>query len=162
MTTDKNKSEQRINPYQANYPAMKTLFGVGTYLAKSPLEQPLLNLVYFRVSQLNGCAYCLDMHSKDLRAAGETEQRLYMLDAWHEAPFYSDRERAALAWAEAVTKLPAGQVPDSAYEQVRDQFSDAELVDLTLATITINSYNRMNIAFHVPAGQYQPGQHQTF
>lgn len=154
--------EQRINPYQVGYPAMKTLFSVGAYLHQSPLEHALLNLVYFRVSQMNGCAYCLDMHSKDIRAAGETEQRLYLLDAWREVLLYSDRERAALAWAEAVTKLTAGQVPDTIYEQARSQFSEAELVDLTLAIVTINSYNRMNIAFHVPAGDYQPGTHQTF
>ena len=154
--------EPRINPYQVGYPAMKTLFSVGAYLHQSPLDESLLNLVYFRVSQINGCAYCLDMHSKDLRARGETEQRLYMLNAWREAPLYSDRERAAFIWAEAVTKLSAGQVPDAIYEQAKGQFSDAELVDLTLAIVTINSYNRMNIAFHVPAGDYQPGAHQTF
>ena len=154
--------EQRINPYQVGYSAMKALFSVGAYLHQSPVDQALLNLVYFRVSQMNGCAYCLDMHSKDLRVSGETEQRLYMLDAWHEAPFYSDRERAALAWAEAVTKLTAGQVPNAIYEQAKGQFSEAELVDLTLAIVTINSYNRMNIAFHVPVGDYQPGAHQTF
>jgi AhpD family alkylhydroperoxidase len=154
--------EPRINPYQVGYPAMKTLFSVGAYLHRSPIEQSLLDLVNFRVSQINGCAYCLDMHSKDLRARGETEQRLYMLDAWREAPLYSDSERAALAWAEAVTKLTAGQVSDAVYEQARSQFSDAELVDLTLAIVTINSYNRLNIAFRTPAGDYQPGAHQTF
>ncbi len=154
--------ESRINPYQVGYPAMKTLFSVGAYLHRSPIDQSLLDLINFRVSQINGCAYCLDMHSKDLRARGETEQRLYMLDAWREAPLYSDSERAALAWAEAVTKLTAGQVSDAVYEQARSQFSDAELVDLTLAIVTINSYNRLNIAFHTPAGDYQPGAHQTF
>lgn len=154
--------ELRINPYQVGYPAMKTLFSVGAYLHRSPIDQSLLDLVNFRVSQINGCAYCLDMHSKDLRARGETEQRLYMLNAWREAPLYSDTERAALAWAEAVTKLTAGQVSDAVYEQARSQFSDAELVDLTLAIVTINSYNRMNIAFQAPAGDYQPGAHQTF
>ena len=154
--------ELRINPYQVGYPAMKTLFSVGAYLHRSAIDQSLLDLVNFRVSQINGCAYCLDMHSKDLRARGETEQRLYMLSAWREAPRYSDTERAALAWAEAVTKLTAGQVSDAVYEQARSQFSDAELVDLTLAVVTINSYNRMNIAFQTPAGDYQPGAHQTF
>lgn len=154
--------EQRINPYQVGYPAMKTLFSVGAYLSKSPVEKSLRDLVCFRVSQINGCAYCLDMHAKDLRAAGETEQRLYVLDAWAEAPFYSERERAALAWAEAVTKLSNGQVPDVVYEQARGQFSDAELVDLTLAVVTVNSYNRFNLAFQTPVGDYQPGAHQTF
>lgn len=154
--------EPRINPYQVGYPAMKMLFSVGAYLAQSPVDHALLNLVYFRVSQINGCAYCLDMHSKDLRAAGETEQRLYLLDAWREAPFYSARERAALAWAEAVTKLPGEGVPDAIYEQVKAHFSDAELVDLTLAVTSINSSNRINIAFQIPSGQYQPGEHQKF
>lgn len=126
---------------------MKALYGLGIYLAKSPVEQTLLNLIYFRVSQVNGCAYCLDMHSKDLRANGETEQRLYMLNAWREAPFYTDRERAALAWAEALTKIAGGPVPDEIYAAAREQFTEEELVDLTLAVITINSYNRVNLAF---------------
>jgi len=132
------------------------MFALGAYLSKSIVEQHLLDLVYFRVSQMNGCAYCLDMHSKDLRAAGETEQRLYMLDAWREAPMYSERERAALEWAEAVTKA---NVPDEVYEIARQQFSEEELVDLTLATTTINSYNRINIAFRTPAGGYKVGMH---
>src|ERR1700720_725745 len=101
--------EQRMNPFEKGQGALKALYGMGMYLAKSPVEQPLFNLIYFRVSQINGCAYCLDMHSKDLRAAGETEQRLYVLDAWREASFYTERERAALAWAEAVTKITDGQ-----------------------------------------------------
>jgi AhpD family alkylhydroperoxidase len=151
--------EQRINAYEKGQAALKALYGLGIYLAKSPVEQPLLNLIYYRVSQINGCAYCLDMHSKDLRAAGETEQRLYVLDAWREAPFYTDRERAALAWAEAVTKITAGSVPDEIYEQARNQFSEEELIDLTLAVTTINSYNRINIAFGVKAGGYEVGQH---
>ena len=138
---------------------MKALYGLGIYLAKSPIEQSLLNLIYYRVSQINGCAYCLDMHSKDLRAKGETEQRLYVLDAWREAPFYSDRERAALTWAESVTKIKEGQVPDEVYKEVRRQFSEEETIDLTLAVIAINSYNRINIAFRPTAGTYQPGQH---
>lgn len=151
--------EQRINDFIKAQSAMKALNGLGIYLAKSPLEKSLLDLIYFRVSQVNGCAYCLDMHSKDLRAAGETEQRLYVLDAWREGPFYSDRERAALAWAEAVTKLTASQVPDDVYEEARSQFSEAELIDLTLAVVTINSYNRFNIAFRTTAGGYKVGMH---
>jgi len=138
---------------------MKAMYGLGLYLAKSSIEQSLLNLIYFRVSQINGCAYCLDMHSKDLRARGETEQRLYVLDAWREAPFYTERERAALAWAEAGTKVTEGHVPDEIYEEARKQFSEEELIDLTLAVITINSYNRINIAFRVEAGAYQPSSH---
>ena len=138
---------------------MQALYGLGIYLSKSPVEQSLLNLIYYRVSQINGCAYCLDMHSKDLRAAGETEQRLYVLDAWRDVPFYTGRERAALAWAEAVTKITGGDVPDSVFENARKQFSDEELIDLTLAVTTINSYNRINIAFKVQGGSYVVGEH---
>ena len=151
--------EQRINTYEKGHSAMKAMYGLGLYLAKSSIEQSLLNLIYFRVSQINGCAYCLDMHSKDLRARGETEQRLYVLDAWREAPFYTERERAALAWAEAGTKVTEGHVQDEIYEEARKQFSEEELIDLTLAVITINSYNRINIAFRVEAGAYQPSSH---
>ena len=151
--------EQRMNAYEKNPAAFKALFGVGIYLAKSSIEGSLLNLICFRVSQINGCAYCLDMHSKDLRAEGETEQRLYLLDAWREAPFYTDRERAAFAWAEAVTKITNGDVPTKVYEAARKEFSEAELVDLTLAVNMINCYNRFNIAFRTTAGSYKVGQH---
>jgi AhpD family alkylhydroperoxidase len=153
------KMEQRINAYEKGQGALKALFGITVYLAKSRVEQKLLHLIEFRVSQINGCAYCLDMHSKDLRAEGESEQRLYLLDAWRETDMYTDRERAALAWAEAVTKLTEGQVPDEIYEQAREQFSEEELIDLTLGVIAINSYNRINIAFRTPAGSYRVGQH---
>ena len=160
LNTIKNlKMEQRINAHEKGQRVMKAMHGLGMYLAKSPLEQSLLHLIYFRVSQINGCAFCLDMHSKDLRATGEPEQRLFVLDAWREAPFYTDRERAALAWAEAVTKIAGGNVPDEIYSEARKQFSEEDLVDLTLAIITINSYNRINIAFRVPAGSYEPGQY---
>jgi AhpD family alkylhydroperoxidase len=151
--------EQRISAYEKGQNAMRVLYGFGAYLSKSQLEQPLLNLIYYRVSQINGCAYCLDMHSKDLRAEGETEQRLYVLDAWRETPLYSDRERAALAWAEAVTKITNANVPDDVYEEARQQFSEEELIDLTLAVIAINSYNRVNIAFRIQGGSYKVGQH---
>ncbi|HYI76300.1 MAG TPA: carboxymuconolactone decarboxylase family protein [Chryseolinea sp.] len=151
--------EQRINVLEKGGRAIKALYGLGIYLAKSPVEQPLLNLIYFRVSQMNGCANCLDMHSKDLRARGESEQRLYVLEAWREAPFYTDRERAALGWAEAVTKVAGGNVPDVVYDETIKYFSEEELIDLTIAVITINSYNRINIAFNVKAGNYQPGQY---
>ena len=151
--------EARINFFEKGQNAMKAMYGLGGYLAKSSLDKALLNLIYFRVSQVNGCAYCLDMHSKDLRAKGETEQRLYMLDAWRESPFYTAAERAALAWAEAVTKLKDNNVPDDVYEDARKEFSEEELIDLTMATITINSYNRLNIAFRVPGGSYQVGMH---
>lgn len=149
---------QRINAFEKAPNAFKALYGIGGYLAKSSVEQKLFHLLYFHVSQINGCAYCLDMHSKDLRIMGETEQRLYMIGAWREATVYSDRERAAFAWAEAVTKLNNKDVPDDVYAQARAQFSEEELIDLTMAVIAINSYNRINIAFRVPGGSYVPGQ----
>lgn len=148
--------EERFNFYEKGYAAMKGLFNTGAYLAKSNIGQPLIDLINFRVSQMNGCAYCLDMHAKDLRAMGESEQRLYLLDAWREAPFYTEREQAALAWAEAVTN--AG-VSDEVYSDTCDQFSEEEMIDLTMAVVTINSFNRINIAFRVKAGDYQPGMH---
>jgi AhpD family alkylhydroperoxidase len=153
--------KQRINFVEKGMPAMKALFGLGIYLSKSPVERLLLELIYYRVSQINGCAYCLDMHTKDLREAGESEQRLYVLPAWRDAPFYSDRERAALAWAEALTKLDGHVVPDEIYAAAIEQFSEEELIDLTLAVITINGYNRVNLAFPNMAavGTYQPGMH---
>ncbi len=150
--------EQRINAYQKRPNAYKALYGLGSYLANSSIEQSLLNLIYFRVSQVNGCAYCLDMHSKDLRAEGETEQRLYLLDAWREAPLYTERESGALSWVEAVNKIKDGNVPDDVYEEASKVFSEEELVDLTMAVGIINCYNRLNIAFRTTAGSYQPGQ----
>ncbi len=135
--------------------AMAAMFGVEKYVKQSGLEQSLLDLVVMRASQINGCAYCLDMHSKDARASGETEQRLYGLSAWEEAPYYSDRERAALAWTEAVTLVSSTHVPDAVYEQARAQFSEAELVSLTMAIIGINGWNRLNVAFRTIAGSYQ-------
>jgi AhpD family alkylhydroperoxidase len=151
--------KQRMNFYEKGFKAMKPLFNLGAYLAKSSIEQSLLELVAFRASQINGCAYCLDMHSKDMRAHGETEQRLYMLDAWRETSLYTDRESAALAWTEAVTKLGNKNVPDDVYEEALRQFSEEELVDLTMSVLLINCYNRINVAFHTPAGDYVPGQH---
>jgi len=151
--------EQRINAFEKGQNAFKALYGLGAYLKKSVIDQQLLELIYFRVSQINGCAYCLDMHSKDLRAKGETEQRLYMLDAWRDGTVYTARERAALAWAEAVTKITNGDVSDEAYNGVMQQFSEEEVVDLTLAITAINTYNRFNIAFRTPAGSYKVGQH---
>ena len=122
----------------------------------SGLEGSLLDLVKLRASQINGCAYCIDVHSKDLRAEGESEQRLYLLDAWREAPFYSDRERAALAWTESVTLVAEGHVPDNVYEEARQHFTDDELAKLTLAVVAINGWNRFGIAFRAHAGDYQP------
>lgn len=128
---------------------------IGGYLKKSTIETAIHGLILVRVSQINGCAYCLDMHYKEARAKGETEQRLYGLSAWRETPYYSDRERAALTWAEAVTKC---DVLNSIYEEVKKQFSDEELVDLTIAVIGINSWNRVNFAFPTTPGSYQVGQ----
>lgn len=150
--------EQRINGFEKGQGALKAMFGLGAYLAKSSIEKNLLQLIEYSVSQINGCAYCLDMHSKDLRHGGETEQRIYMIAAWRETPLYTDRERAALAWAESVTLLRDGQVPDEVYEDVRKEFSEEEVIDLTLAVATVNSWNRLNIAFRTTPGGYQPGQ----
>ena len=153
--------EKRVDIRSKGLEAFKAMYGLGKYLSKASVEKSLLNLVYFRVSQINGCAFCLDMHSKDLRAKGESEQRLYVLDAWREAPFYTDRERAALAWAEAVTKIANGNIPDEVYTTARAQFSEEELIDLTFAIITINSYNRINIAFPAAVGTYKAGQFEV-
>jgi len=148
---------QRINSAEAGRGVLKAMLELSAQVSKSGLEKPLLDLVDFRVSQINGCAYCLDMHSKDLRAAGETEQRLYLLDAWRESPFYTERERAALAWAEAVTLVTEGHVPDDVFEQARAQFGEEELANLTLAVVAINGWNRLNIAFRTEPGGYKPG-----
>jgi AhpD family alkylhydroperoxidase len=137
--------------------ALRAMFGLETYVRGSGLEESLLNLIRMRASQINGCAYCLDMHSKDARAAGETEQRLYLLNAWREAPFYTERERAALAWTEALTLVAEDHVPDEVFDEVRPHFSDEELAGLSLAIVSINGWNRLNIAFKTEAGTYQPG-----
>jgi AhpD family alkylhydroperoxidase len=135
---------------------MRAMFGLGGVLTRSGLEKSLLHLVDMRASQLNGCAYCLDMHSKDAHALGETEQRLYLLSAWREAPLYSERERAALLWTEAVTLVADSHVPDEVYEGARRSFTDDELAYLTLAIIAVNGWNRINIAFRTVPGSYQP------
>ena len=140
---------------------VKTLGGVHLYVSQSGLPPELLAIVYLRVSLINGCAYCIDMHWKDLRATGETEQRLYGLDAWEESSYYSDRERAALKWTEAVTVLHPGHVPEDVYEAVKPHFSDKELSDLTIAIATINAWNRIAISSRTPAGHYKPGQFKS-
>ena len=147
--------EPRLNFMAKGQNALKPLYGLGAYLNKSTVELALRELVLFRVSQINQCAFCLDMHYKDARAKGETEQRLYGLSAWREAPYYSARERAAFAWAEAVT---ACHVPDEVYKEAQKQFSDEELIDLTITVTTINTWNRINLAFPQVPGTYQPGQ----
>ena len=120
------------------------------------LDRPLFELVKIRASQINGCAYCIDMHTKDARRAGETEQRIYALNAWRETPYFTDRERAALEWTEAVTRVADTHVPDEIYERVKTQFDEAEVVALTFAIVVINSWNRLAISFRPPVGSYQP------
>jgi len=139
--------------------AAKAMWELEKYVRKSSLERPLLELVKFRASQINGCAYCIDMHTKDARAGGETEQRLYALTAWREAPFFSDRERAALAWTEAVTEVARTHVPDEVYELASQHFSEKELADLTTAIVAINGWNRLAISFRKVPGTYQPATH---
>ncbi|HEX7370038.1 MAG TPA: carboxymuconolactone decarboxylase family protein [Rhodanobacteraceae bacterium] len=151
---------QRIDYTKVAPDGFKAVYALQQYVENCGLEHPLLELVKMRASQLNGCAYCLDMHSKDARAAGETEQRLYLLNAWREAPFYTERERAALAWTEAVTRISKTKdIPDSLYNEVRKQFSEKELADLNFAVIAINCWNRLAIPFRSEPGHYQAGQH---
>ena len=148
--------KERLDYKKASPGAFEAMLGMEKYVRQSGLEHPLLELVKMRASQINGCAYCLDMHSKDARAAGETEQRLYVLPAWRETGFYTERERAALAWTEAITQLAGHEVSDELYAQVRRQFDEKAIVDLTLAIIAINGWNRLAIPFRAEAGIYQP------
>jgi AhpD family alkylhydroperoxidase len=149
--------KSRIDYNRISPQAIRPLIALGTQVETSGLEPALLRLVEMRASQINGCAYCLDMHSKDARADGETEQRLYLLDAWRETSLYTDRERAALAWTEAVTRVADGHVPDDVYDEVSGHFTEQELVALTLAVVAINGFNRLNVAFRIEGGSYQPG-----
>lgn len=151
--------EPRINFTKVDPKSYQAMAGVESYVRQSGLEQPLLELIRMRASQINGCAYCLDMHSKDARAAGETEQRLYELNAWEEAPFYSERERAALAWTESLTLVSETHVPDGVFERVKKQFSEAEIVALSMAIVSINAWNRLAIAMRAVPGSYQPQAH---
>ena len=137
---------------------LHAMLGLEECVAKSGLERRLLHLVKLRASQINGCAWCIDMHTKDARADGETEQRLYLISAWREAPFFSERERAALAWTEAVTLVSQGHVPDDVYDYVRQHFTERELAYLTLAVVAINGWNRFNVSMRTIAGDYQPRQ----
>jgi len=152
--------EPRIDYLKSARGAYHAMLGIEHYLQQCGLEESLQNLIKLRVSQLNGCAYCIDMHWKDLRAAGESEQRLYGLDAWEESPYYTDRERAALTWAESVTNVQEGHVPDEVFERVKEFFDDTELADLTLAVTAINSWNRLSIAARTVPGTYQPAKKQ--
>ena len=148
--------EPRIDYKNAPAGAYQAMSAIEVYLRKTGFDTKLLHLIKMRASQINGCAYCIDMHSKDARAEGETEQRLYGLNAWRETPFYTDRERAALEWTEALTLVSETHVPDDVYERVRQQFDETELTNLTLAVITINGWNRLAIAFRAVPGTYQP------
>jgi len=148
----------RINFFSGKHQdVIKAMLGLSAPFESSSLEPALLELVKIRASQLNGCGYCLDMHTKDARHAGESEQRLYLVSVWREAPMFTDREKAALAWTEALTKLENQHVPDQVFEQARAQFSEDELVRLTLAVISINAWNRLNIGFNVEPGGYKVG-----
>jgi AhpD family alkylhydroperoxidase len=138
----------------------RAMSGLERYVRQSGLEPSLLELIKLRASQINGCAYCIDMHWKDARARGESEQRLYGLMAWRETSYYTERERAALAWTEAVTLIADTHAPDELYEEVRQHFSEEELANLTLAIVTINGWNRLAISFRTEPGTYQPTQHQ--
>ena len=153
--------EPRIDYLKSARGAYHAMLGIEHYLEQCGLEESLLHLLKLRVSQVNGCAYCIDMHWKDLRAAGESEQRLYGLDAWEESPYYTERERAALAWAESVTNIQDGRVPDAVFESVKGLFNDKELADLTLAVTAINSWNRLSIAARTVPGTYQPAKKQS-
>jgi AhpD family alkylhydroperoxidase len=134
----------------------RAMLGLSQTVATSGLDHRLFELVKIRASQMNGCAYCIDMHTKDARAMGETEQRIYALNAWRETPFFSERERAALEWTEAVTRVGDTHVPDDVYARVHAQFNDTELVQLTMGVVVINGWNRLAVAFRAPAGTYQP------
>ena len=144
----------RLDFRQASPQADKAMMALHGFVRNCGLDHGLLELIKLRASQVNGCAHCIDMHTKELRAAGESEQRLYLLDAWRESPFYSERERAALAWTEAVTQIAPHGVSDALYDEARRHFDEKALVDLTLAVIAINGWNRMNVAFRTEVGGY--------
>jgi AhpD family alkylhydroperoxidase len=152
---------QRIDYMHVAPGAIRAMMGLVSYGRTSGLDHALLELVKLRASYLNGCAYCVDMHTKDARVAGETEQRLYALPVWRETPVFTPRERAALAWTEAVTLVAATGVPDDVYAEVRAQFSEEEIVSLTMAIVTINGWNRLAVSFRMPPGTYTPGAHAT-
>ena len=149
--------QARIDLKHVNPGIFHAMLGLERQIRQAGFDERLLDLVRMRASQINGCAYCLDMHSKDARAAGETEQRLYGLDAWRETPYYSPRERAALEWTEALTLVAQAHAPDELYERAREQFSEDELVHLTLAIVAINGWNRLNVAARTVPGDYVPG-----
>lgn len=151
--------EPRIDFFKTSPGLYKAMAGLELYLANCGLEKSLLHMIKLRASQINGCAYCIDMHWKDARHLGESEQRLYGLDAWEESPYYTPRERAALEWTEAVTLITEGHVPDDVYQRVREQWDEKQLADLTLAVAAINAWNRLAIALRSVPGTYNiPGK----
>ena len=143
------------------FPAIQAMMGLEKTVHQSGLEPKMRELIKLRASQINGCAYCIDMHTKDARALGETEQRLYAVSVWQETPFFSEREKAALAWTEALTLISQNHIADELYDQVRGHFNEKELVDLTLAIITINGWNRLAKSFRTVPGSYQPAAKAT-
>ena len=149
---------QRIDFYHVSPAVMKAMYGMQSTVDHSGLEHSLIELLKLRASQINGCGYCIDMHTKDALAAGETAQRLFLLDAWREAPFYTARERAALLWCETLTLIAQRGAPDDVYEEVRKEFTDEEIVNLSLAIVTINCWNRFCIGLGVEVGSYEPGK----
>jgi AhpD family alkylhydroperoxidase len=153
--------ERRLDYNKIAPGAVRAMYVLHKYVEGSGLEHSLLELIKTRASQINGCAYCIDMHTKDARARGESEQRLYALSAWHEAPFFTERERAALAWTEAVTLISETHVPDVVFAEARAHFNEAELINLTMAVIAINGWNRLAISFREVAGSYQPSAHSA-
>jgi AhpD family alkylhydroperoxidase len=148
--------KRRLDYGKVDAEALKAMLGLEKYASGSGLERSLYELIKTRASQINGCAYCIDMHTKDARKAGETEQRLYALSAWRETPFYTQRERAALEWTEAVTLISENNIPDDLYESVKEHFSEKEMVALTMAVIVINGWNRLAIPFRTEPGSYNP------
>jgi AhpD family alkylhydroperoxidase len=157
--TDTRQMQPRLDYAKLAPKAVEAMYAVERYVRNSGLEPELLELVKLRASQINGCAYCVDMHTKDARTRGETEQRLYAVAVWKEAPFFTERERAALAWAEAVTLVSRDQVPDEIFENARREFGEKQLIDLSMAVIAINGWNRLTVSFRALAGTYQPGAH---
>ena len=150
--------EARIDYLKSGGGVLETMLGLENYLRQCGLDERLLILIKLRASLINGCAYCIDMHWKDLRSLGETEQRLYGLGAWEESPYYTERERAALAWTDAVTRIKETHAPDDVYQQTRQHFTERELADLTLAIATINAWNRLAISARSVPGKYQPAR----
>lgn len=159
-TLRRKQVNPRLEYNKVSPQAVQAMYALEKFVRESGLEPSLLELIKMRASQINGCAYCIDMHSKDARTHGETEQRLYALAAWRETPFFTDRERAALEWTESLTLVSGNHVPDEIFERVRQHFNSEELVALSMAIVTINSWNRLAIAFRAVPGTYQPAQQQ--